>query len=159
MSNPAYLWLEDEGGAPIVGGSLVNGRVGAIELKSLSHNLNIPIDGNTGRLTGTRVHAPIMVQKEFDKTTPLLYRALVNGATLKRGIIKLYEVSEAGQEMEYFNILLDNVKIVSITPDLYPGASTGTHLETIMLRYEMITWKHCNGNMVFKDSWNERMTA
>ncbi len=159
MSNPAYLWLEDEGGAPIVGGSLVNGRLGAIELKSLSHNLNIPIDGNTGRLTGTRVHAPIMVQKEFDKTTPLLYRALVNGATLKRGIIKLYEVSEAGQEMEYFNILLDNVKIVSITPDLYPGASTGTHLETIMLRYEIITWKHCNGNIVFKDSWNERMTA
>jgi len=159
MSNPAYLWLEDEGGAPIVGGSLVNGRVGAIELKSLSHNLNIPIDGNTGRLTGTRVHAPIMVQKEFDKTTPLLYRALVNGATLKRGIIKLYEVSEAGQEMEYFNILLNNVKIVSITPDLYPGASTGTHLETIMLRYEIITWKHCNGNIVFKDSWNERMTA
>jgi len=159
MSNPAYLWLEDENGSPIVGGSLVNGRLGAIELKSLSHNLNIPVDGNTGRLTGTRVHAPIMVQKEFDKTTPLLYRALVNGAKLKRGSIKLYEISEAGREIEYFNILLDNVKIVSITPDLYPGAATGTHLETVMLRYEMITWKHCNGNIVFKDSWNERMTA
>lgn len=159
MSNPAYLWLEDENGSPIVGGSLVNGRLGAIELKSLSHNLNIPVDGNTGRLTGTRVHAPIMVQKEFDKTTPLLYRALVSGVKLKRGIIKLYEISDAGQEMEYFNILLDNVKIVSITPDLYPGASTGTHLETIMLRYEIITWKHYNGNIVFKDSWNERMTA
>lgn len=52
-----------------------------------------------------------------------------------------------------------NVKIVSTTPDLYPGAATGTHLETVMLRYEMITWKHCNGNIVFKDSWNERMTA
>ncbi|WP_426768086.1 Hcp family type VI secretion system effector [Erwinia aphidicola] len=159
MSNPAYLWLEDENGSPIVGGSLVNGRLGAIELKSLSHNLNIPVDGNTGRLTGTRVHAPIMVQKEFDKTTPLLYRALVNGAKLKRGIIKLYEISEAGREIEYFNILLDNVKIVSITPDLCPGAAAGTQLETIMLRYEMMTWKHCNGNMVFKDSWNERMTA
>lgn len=159
MSNPAYLWLEDEGGAPVVGSSLVNGRLGAIELKSLSHNLNIPVDGNTGRLTGTRVHAPIMVQKEFDKTTPLLYRALVNGEKLKRGIIKLYEITEAGQEMEYFSIILENVKIVSITPDLYPGASTGTHLETIMLRYEIITWKHCNGNIVFKDSWNARMTA
>ena len=62
MSNPAYLWLTDENGSPMVGASLVSGRVGAIEVKSLTHNVNIPVDGNTGRLTGTRIHAPIMIQ-------------------------------------------------------------------------------------------------
>ncbi|CNI99958.1 hemolysin-coregulated protein [Yersinia intermedia] len=76
MSIPAYLWLVDENGSPIVGGSLVSGRVGAIELKSVNHNVSIPTDGNTGRLTGTRVHAPFSMQKEFDKTTPILYRGL-----------------------------------------------------------------------------------
>lgn len=159
MSNPAYLWLEDENGSPIVGGSQVIGRVGAIELKSLSHNLKVPVDGNTGRLTGTRVHAPILMVKEFDRTTPVLYRALVQGATLKSGAIKLYTISESGQEIEYFNVLMENVKIVSITPDLYPDNSSGTHLETLLVRYETITWKYCNGNIIFKDTWNERMTA
>lgn len=159
MSNPAYLWLDDENGSPIIGGSLVNGRIGAIELKSLTHNLNIPADSNTGRLTGTRVHTPVMMVKEFDKTTPLLYRALVNGTTLKSGTIKLYVISEEGHEIEYFNIILGNVKIVSITPDLYPDAGTGTHMETILLRYENITWKHCEGNILFQDSWNQRHVA
>lgn len=158
MSNPAYLWLTDENGSPMSGGSLVSGRVGAIELKSLTHNVNIPVDNNTGRLTGTRIHAPIMFQKEFDRVTPLLYRALSSNSTLKSATIKMYSITEAGLEREYFNIILDNVKLTSITPDLYPGASTGTHLESVMLRYERITWKHCDGNIIYTDEWNQRAT-
>lgn len=57
MSNPAYLWLTDEKNSPIVGICLVSGRVGAIELKSFTHNVSIPADNQTGRLTGTRVHS------------------------------------------------------------------------------------------------------
>ncbi|ATA22106.1 type VI secretion system secreted protein Hcp [Gibbsiella quercinecans] len=159
MSNPAYLWLTDTNGSPVVGGSLVADRIGAIELKSFTHNVCIPTDSSTGRLTGTRVHAPIMFQKEFDRVTPILYKTLSEGATLKSATIKMYSVSEAGLETEYFNIILDNVKITSITPDLYPGAASGTHLETILLRYESITWKHCDGNIIYKDSWNHRITA
>ncbi|EME4759176.1 type VI secretion system tube protein Hcp, partial [Klebsiella pneumoniae] len=25
--------------------------------------------------------------------------------------------------------------------------------------YEKITWKHCDGNIIFTDAWNERQTA
>ncbi|WP_252145980.1 Hcp family type VI secretion system effector [Yokenella regensburgei] len=159
MSNPAYLWLVDANGSPIVGSSLVSGRVGAIEIKSLTHNVNIPADGNTGRLTGTRIHTPIQFQKEFDRVTPLLYKAQSEGSTFKSATIKMYTINEAGLENEYFNIDLQNVKITSITADLYPGASTGMHLETVLLRYESITWKHCDGNIIYTDSWNHRVVA
>lgn len=159
MSNPAYLWLTDENGSPMRGSSLVSGREGAIELKSFTHNVNIPVNGNTGRLTGTRVHMPIMFQKEFDRVTPLLFRALSTGKTLRSAIIKMYRINEAGIEQEYFNIILEGVKLTSITPDLYPGAQTGTHLETVLLRYEKITWEHCDGNILFTYSWNERATG
>jgi type VI secretion system secreted protein Hcp len=154
MSNPAYLWLTDENGSPMVGPSLVLGREGAIELKSLTHNVNITVDGNTGRLTGTRIHMPIMFQKEFDRVTPLLFRALSTGKTLQSAIIKMCQINEAGLEQEYFNIILEGVKLTSITPDLYPGSNTGTHLETVLLRYEKITWKQCDGNILYTDSWN-----
>lgn len=55
MSNPAYLWLTDESGSPLIGSSLVTGRIGAIELRSVTHHVFIPTDKNTGRLTSTRV--------------------------------------------------------------------------------------------------------
>ncbi len=38
MSNPAYLWLTDTNGSPITGSSLVTGRIGAIELKAVTHH-------------------------------------------------------------------------------------------------------------------------
>ncbi|EPN1322062.1 Hcp family type VI secretion system effector [Enterobacter hormaechei] len=158
MSNPAYLFLTDENGSPMVGPCLVSGREGAIELKTFTHNVNVPVDGNTGELTGTRIHMPIMFQKEFDRVTPLLFRTLSTGRTLKSATIKMYQINEAGFEQEYFNIFLENVKITSITPDLYPGANTGTHLETVLIRYEKIIWKHCDGNVIYSDTWNERAT-
>lgn len=154
MSIPAYLFLTDENNAPIVGGSLVSGRVGAIELKSFTHHMSIPTHSHSGRLTGTRVHQPISIQKEFDKVTPLLYRALTHCLTFKSATIKMYQIIDSGFEHEYFNIILENVKITAITPALYPGGTTGTHLENIQLRYETIIWKHCDGNIIHKDSWN-----
>jgi len=41
----------------MAGPSLVSGREGAIELKSLTHNVNIPVDGNTGRLSDAQAKA------------------------------------------------------------------------------------------------------
>lgn len=159
MSNPAYLWLTDANGSPVVGGSMVSGRLGAIELKAVTHHLTIPVSGNTGRLTGTRVHTPIAVQKVFDKTTPVLIRALCENQTLKSATIKMYQIDDAGIEREYFNIILENVKITGITPNLFPGSGTGTHTETIELRYEAITWKHCDGNIVYRDARNHMAIA
>lgn len=159
MSNPAYLWFIDENGSPIVGGSMVLGREGSIEVKSLSHHLTIPTDRNTGKLTGMRIHTPILIQKEFDRTTPLLARAICRGVTLKSAEIKMYRTNEAGFEVEYFNMLLENVKVTGFTPGLHPGVASGTHLENIEMRYETIQWKYTDGNIIFKDRWNERATA
>lgn len=159
MSNPAYLWLTDENGSPIIGGCTVHGREGSIEIKSLSHHLTIPTDRNTGKLTGTRIHTPILMQKEFDRTTPLLARAICKGITLKSAVIKMYRINDAGFEVEYFNLTLENVKVTSLTPSLHPDAATGTHLENIELRYETIEWKYVDGNIIFKDGWNELATA
>lgn len=159
MSTPAHLWLTDENGSPIIGGCLMPTRLGSIELRSVCHNVTIPVDSHLGKLTGTRVHDPITIQKEFDRTTPLLFRALCQGRTLKSATIKMYRILDAGMESEYFNILLENVKITTISPFLLPNGMTSTHLENIELRYEAITWKYTEGNILYRDTWNERMIA
>lgn len=159
MSNPAYMWLTDQNGSPILGSCCVLGREGAIEIKRLTHNMNIPADSNTGRLTGTRLHSPIIIQKEVDRTTPLLYKAISEGSVLKSATLKMYRIIESGLETEYFNIILENVKVVSITPILSPGNQTGLHSEALHLRYEAITWKYVDGNIIYRDAWNGRAIA
>lgn len=101
MSTPAHLWLEDENGSPIVGSCLMPLRLGSIELKSFSHGVTIPVDPSWGKLTGTRVHSPITIVKEFDQTTPILYRAICEGRTLKMGAFKRVMDSASKFKMEY----------------------------------------------------------
>lgn len=72
MSTPAHLWFEDENGSPIDGRCLISLRVGSIELKSVPHGVTISLEPNWGKLTGTRIHRPVTIVKEFDLITPLL---------------------------------------------------------------------------------------
>lgn len=58
MAIPVYLWLKDDGGADIKGSVDVQDREGSIEVVAQEHNLYIPTDNNTGKLTGIRVSTP-----------------------------------------------------------------------------------------------------
>lgn len=161
MAIPVHMFIKDDGGAVIRGGSDVMNREGSIELRGVQHLLSIPTDNNTGKLTGTRQHAPFMFEKEIDSASPYLYKAVATGQTLKEAEIRWYRISDAGQEEEYFNILMEDVKVISISPIMHdtrncPG--TG-HMESVALRYAKITWKYVDGNIQYTDAWNERPTA
>lgn len=158
MSTPAHLWLDDENGSPIVGSCQMPLRLGSIELKSFSHDVTIPVDPNWGKLTGTRVHGPITIVKEFDQTTPILYRAVCENRIMKKGIIRMYHILDSGIEAEYFNIILENVQFTTVAPYLAPNGISSTHLETLALRYEAITWKYIDGNIIYRDTWNQLAT-
>jgi len=96
MAVPLHLWLKDEGGADILGSSEVLGREGSIEVLSLTHGLHTPTDGSTGRLMGTRVHRSLTIEKEIDRSSALLYRAVAVGATLQSAELRFYRTNEAG---------------------------------------------------------------
>ncbi|MCA1922396.1 Hcp family type VI secretion system effector [Buttiauxella noackiae] len=160
MAIPAYLWLKDDGGALIKGGVDVKGREYSIEVKGFHHNLMIPTDNATGKVTGTRIHSPMLVVKDFDCSSPYIYKAVATGQNLESAEIKWYHINDAGQEVEYFNMMLEGVRVVSISPTMAsPEDSNSNHLETVELRYEKITWKHNDGNIIYSDSWNDRQTA
>jgi type VI secretion system secreted protein Hcp len=163
MAIPAYMWLKDDGGNLIRGSVDVQDRENSVEILSFSHGLLVPTDSNTGKITGTRLHAPLMIEKEFDSSSPYLYKAVATGQTLKSVEIKWYRINDAGQEVEYFNMLLENVRVVSINPVMHNSKESGlqmhNHNEGVQLRYERITWKYCDGNVQYSDAWNERVTA
>lgn len=160
MAIPAYMWIKDDGGADIKGSVTVSGREGSVEVVAFDHAVKIPTDANTGKLTGTRVHEPIVFTKETDASTPYLYKAVSSGQTLTAVEIRWYKIDDAGKEKEYFNTKLENVKVVGVTPKMHdiksPAFEKHNHLESIELRYEKITWSYKDGNIIHADSWNER---
>ena len=163
MAIPAYLWLKDDGGADIKSSVDVRGREGSIEIVGLTHDVSIPNDNNTGKPTGTRIHAPFTFDKEIDSSTPYIYKAICTGQTLKSAEIKYYRIDDAGQEVEYFNTFLEHVKVIGIIPMMHDIKSAygekRNHIEYVELRYEKITWKYLDGNTQYSDSWDERTTA
>ncbi|MCZ4674495.1 Hcp family type VI secretion system effector [Citrobacter sedlakii] len=160
MPIPAYMWLKDDGGALIKGGVDVKDRDYTIEVKGFHHNLMIPTDNATGKVTGTRMHSPMLIVKDFDCSSPYLYKAVATGQKLQSAEIKWYRINDAGMEAEYFNMLLEGVRIVSISPAMATGNNLNeNHMETVEMRYEKITWKHNDGNIIFTDSRNDRQTV
>lgn len=163
MATPIYLWLKDDGGADIKGSVNVEKREGSIEVTAQDHSLYIPTDNNTGKLTGTRIHTPFRFTKEIDASSTYLYKAVSSGQTLKSAEFKWYRIDDAGQEVEYFNTKLENVKVVKVAPKLHdikePAKERHGHLEEIELRYEKATWTFKDGNLIHSDSWNERPSA
>lgn len=56
------MWLKDDGGALIKGYSDVANREGSTEIIGFGHGLHIPVDNHTGKMTGTRIHAPLIIE-------------------------------------------------------------------------------------------------
>ncbi|WP_243077563.1 Hcp family type VI secretion system effector [Pantoea sp. MQR6] len=159
MPIPAYLWLKDDGGALIKGSVDVHGRENSIEVQGFAHGVTLPVDPTTGKITATRSHMPISFEKEFDASSPYLFKAVTTGQTLKSAEIKWYRISDAGQEVEYFNMLFEGVKIVSVLPGMANiKASSGqtNHVESVAMMYEKVTWRYTDGNIQHSDAWNER---
>lgn len=163
MAVPAHLWLYDASGALICGGSEVMGREGSIEVQSFGHGLSVPYDGNTGKLTATRVHNLMNIEKEFDKSSPYLYRAVATSEKLQRAIIRWYRINHAGMEEEFFQMILEDVRITGIHPNMqnfkHPEGLLSTPVESVGLIYNKITRKYLNGNIQYTDARNSQMYA
>ncbi|GAA3586063.1 Hcp family type VI secretion system effector [Gibbsiella greigii] len=163
MAIPAYLFLKDDGGNLIKGSVNVTGREDSIEVLGMHHMVNILTDDASGKITGTCQHMAYMIEKEVDSSSSYLYKALTTGQTLKSAELKFYRINYAGQEEEYFNVLLENVRVVNVMPVMLDikdiSKDKFNHMEVVEFRYEKITWHYLDGNIMYSDCWASRPVA
>ncbi len=57
--------LKDDSGSIIRGSVDVQDRKGSIEITAFSHNLSLPTNVMTGKITGKIKHSLVLIQKEF----------------------------------------------------------------------------------------------
>jgi type VI secretion system secreted protein Hcp len=159
MPIPAYMWIKNETGGDVKGSVDVAGREASIEVVEFHHEVRIPTDPDTGRLTGTRKHEALTIVKAYDASSPYLYKAVCQGETFQSVELKWYSINDKGEEKEYFNHKLEGVKICSVKPIMYnckdPTKERYVHLEEVSMRYLKVTWKYLEGNLQASDSWAE----
>jgi type VI secretion system secreted protein Hcp len=157
MAIPVHLEVEGKTQGKIEGSCDMEGRVGTILVYAVQHKIHIPRDPQAGQPSGKRIHGPLTILKETDKSSPKLYQALVTGERMSNVTIKWYRISAAGTEEHYFTHTLENAIIVSIEPDTptvyLPENEAHRHMERVSFTYEKIKWTWEIDGIEAEDSW------
>jgi type VI secretion system secreted protein Hcp len=114
----------------------------------------------SGLPSGKRIHRPLMITKEVDKSSPKLYQALCSGEVLTEATLRWYRMDGSGDEVQFFTVMLQNAMIVkyeSWVPDVLDkqNASYG-NMENLWLTYEVIRWTWEEDGIEFEDQWEKK---
>ena len=157
MANPAHMTLEGVKQGAIEGDCEMKGREGSILVKAFDYNVSIPRDRSTGLATGKRVHSPLSIVKEYDKSSPLMYQALCTGEQMSTVEIKWFRVAPDGTEEHYFTTMLENAIIVEIQPYMAMTSDPSTehmgHMEKVSFTFRTITWTNEIAGTTYTDDW------
>jgi type VI secretion system secreted protein Hcp len=158
MALNGYLTLAGQKQGAINGGVTQKGREGTVAVHAFNVQIISPRDAASGLPTGKRQHQPITILKEVDKSTPLLWNALVNNENLTSWVLKFYATSAAGVEQQIYTISLTNANIASINESMLDNeiaASANLPMrEEIAFTYQKITWTWTEGGITATDDWS-----
>jgi len=163
MPTPAYLTIKAKNQGFISAGALTEKSVGdryndrhpdEILVQAFSHQIIIPRDPQSGLPTGQRIHKPLMITKEFDSSSPLIFTALTTAERLEFCHLEWFR-----PEMKdpYFSIRLEDAVIVDVQsrmPDcLDPDNAHLMNLEDVYFTYSKIIWEHLDSGTSGSDEW------
>lgn len=120
---------------------------GPIVVTGYSHEVLMPRDAASGMATGKRMHKPITITKELDKSTPLLMQALVTNEVLKN--VTLSVPVGVGS----YTITLTNAGLAGIQQT--SSENSPAPQEVVSFTYQKITWTYSDGKSktMATDDW------
>jgi type VI secretion system secreted protein Hcp len=157
MALNAYLTILAEKQGPIRGSVTQKGREGKILVFALTHEIVCPRDPASGRPTGKRMHKPITVTKELDRSTPLLYSVLTNNENIKEWELQLWQPSPTGVERQAFTVRLTNAIISAIHFKMANNRPAKLarlpEYEEVSFTYQKIEWTWNDLGLSADDDW------
>ena len=157
MALNAYVNLKGQKQGDIKGSVTQKGREGKIQVIAVSHDIQSPRDPASGLPTGKRMHKPFVITKELDKSTPLLFSALVNNENITELEVQFWRPSATGAEQQHYTIKLTNANIASVSSRMpnnkNPDLMKYETYEEIAFTYQKITWTWVDGGITAEDDW------
>ncbi len=157
MPLPCHVTIEGEKQGKIDGSCDMKGREKTVIAYAMNHDIHIPRDPQSGLPSGKRVHGPLTIVKEYDKSSPKLYQALCTGEHMKKVQIKNYRIDVTGSEAHYFTTMLEDAIVVSMKPYM-PIAFLSEnepyrHMEEVAFTYKKVKWTWEPDGIEAEDSW------
>ena len=162
MALNAYLTLKGQKQGEIKGSVTQKGREGSLMIIAVSHEIISPRDAASGLPTGKRMHKPFVITKELDKSSPLLYNALVNNENISTWVLKFWTpqikaTTGGGTEVQHYTVTLTNANIASISFRLannkHPDLMKFAEYEEVAFTYQKINWTWNDGGISAEDDW------
>ena len=162
MAISTYMRLKGQKQGEIKGSCEQKGRENSVIVIAVSHEVVSPRDSESGLATGKRMHKPLVITKELDRATPLLYNSLVHNENIPKWVMLFYKpqiraTGGMGQEVNHFAIKLTNATVASITLRMpnnkHPELKQFETYEEVSFTYEKIEWTWTEGGITGQDSW------
>lgn len=158
MALNAYLKLKGVRQGDIKGSVTQKGREGTIMVIAANHEIMSPTSNiGSGAVVGKRVHKPFTITKELDRSSPLLYQAMINNEMLSNAEFDFFAADPVGVERMNYTVVLTNAIITDIkfvlpnTKD--PNTIKLNPYEIVELTYQSIQWTWMDGNIMAADRW------
>ncbi|MCF3191416.1 Hcp family type VI secretion system effector [Pseudomonas bubulae] len=159
MASHGYMTITGKAQGLISAGCSTQDSIGnkcqaghADEIMVLSYTHNMANIGNISKPT----HAPILITKNIDKSSPLLTQALSSREEINC-TIGFYRVSSYGVQEKYYSVKVSGGVIAELTLEM-PHAilqSDAEPQEHIAIRYRDITWTHHAAGTSGHASWGD----
>ncbi|MDO8739269.1 Hcp family type VI secretion system effector [Candidatus Deferrimicrobium sp.] len=160
MPMQGYMTLKGQTSGNIMGSVTQKDHVDQIAFITFDHEVLSPRDTATGLPTGRRMHKPVVITKEIDKSTPLLYKVLTTNERLTEVCFYFWRPTSTGQEKMYYKIILTNAN-VSSARTFFPNTRIPLnmplgHMEEVAFTYQKIEWTWEDGGVTAEDDWEAR---
>jgi len=159
----AYLKIKGRTSGDVKGSITQKGREGMIGVIAVSHEIVSPRDAQTGLATGKRQHKPLIITKEVDRSSPILYKMMTTNEGIMSLELRFWRPATqgtvgVGTETQFYTVKLTNASISSIKLTeqnvLHPDLMKYPETEEVSFTYEKIEWAWSDGNVTTSDSWN-----
>jgi type VI secretion system secreted protein Hcp len=157
MALNAYLKLVASRQGHVLGSVSQKGREGTIMVVAVSQTIVSPRHPVSGKPTGKRMHKPLVITKEVDRSSPILYTILCSSENIRSAEIDFYRPDRTGIERKYFKIQLTNANISGMrlwVPNTRnPRSAQFPEREEIAFTYQKISWTWLEGAISAEDDW------
>ena len=123
------------------------------ETCGFDYGVSSPRDAATGQASGKRIHKPLIITKELDKSSPILFQALVTNEVLPEVNFQFTRAGSDGKEIQYYTIKLTNATISEIHQS-DQGKNGARPYEQVSFVFQKIELDWSDPSVVAVDDWS-----
>ncbi len=161
MTTTAYLTLKGQRQGDILGSVTLPNHENSILVHFYTTEIDSTRDPASGAPIGTWVHNPVVILKELDASSPLLWTSFTGNEIFVTWALAFWASSQdangAATETQIYTIRLTNASISSIReflPDSRDAATPDYPVQQqISFTYQKIEWIWTDGEVTAENSW------